>query len=114
MASDPSAAAVPQTAPVTITSADGQRAVLDFRGALDAHMVRELEERFADPRLTEARTWVLNMHNLTRIDLACAYALLRAATMRPDPVAITVRGARRNVHRTLREVAFDAVAAFQD
>ena len=113
MATKPRPAAEPQTPPVMTVSSDGRRASLDFQGTLDAHMVRELEQRLADPRLTEAREWVLHMDNLTHLHLTCAYALLRVAATRSDAVAITVRGARRNVQRTLREVGFDAVARFQ-
>ncbi len=53
------------------------------------------------------------MSALEHIDLACAYALLRAVTGTPErEVAITVRGARPAVHRTLRHAGVDTVVTF--
>lgn len=104
----------PQTGTVRIVETDGQRAVLAFSGVLDAHVLRELEERLLDQRLRQAGAWVLEMSDLDRLDLACAYALLRAVTSAPEPAALTVRGARRNVQRTLRHAGVDAVATIEE
>ncbi|GAA2428938.1 STAS domain-containing protein [Streptomyces macrosporus] len=98
---------------VAITTVGDDRAVLTFSGDLDADKLRELEERLLDPRLRDAREWVLEMSDLAHLDLACAYALLRAAT-RPEGVALTVRGARRSVQRTLRHADVDAVAVIEE
>ncbi len=103
----------PTTAPVRIAEADGHHAVLAFSGDLDAPALRVLEELLLDHRLREPSTWTLDMTDLHHIDLACAYALLRAVTETPErEIAITVRGARPAVHRTLRHAGVDTVATF--
>lgn len=104
----------PQTGTVRIAETDGRRAVLAFSGVLDAYVLRELEERLLDQRLRQAGAWVLEMSDLERLDLACAYALLRAVTSVPEPAALTVRGARRNVQRTLRHAGVDVVAMIEE
>ncbi|MFE2048465.1 STAS domain-containing protein [Streptomyces sp. NPDC059459] len=101
-----------RSAPVTITEADERHAVLAFSGALDAPTLGLLEELLLDPRLRRPGAWTLDMSDLTHIDLACAYALLRTATRAPEPAALTVRGARPAVHRTLRHAGLDTVATF--
>ncbi|QMU17982.1 STAS domain-containing protein [Streptomyces pristinaespiralis] len=98
---------------VRIVEADGHHAVLVFSGVLDAHALPELEERLLDPRLRQAGDRVLDMSGLERIELACAYGLLRAVTVAPEAAVITVRGARRGVVRTLRQAGLDAVATFE-
>ncbi|MFI6274561.1 STAS domain-containing protein [Streptomyces sp. NPDC050988] len=113
MTAEPSPTAAPHPLPLVVT-AEGQRATLTFSGALEARMVRELEERLADPQLRQTREWLLEMSALTRLDLACAYALLRAATTFPEPVTLHVRGARRAVQRTLRDAGVDAVATIDE
>ncbi|MFJ6913269.1 STAS domain-containing protein [Streptomyces sp. NPDC101133] len=99
-------------APVRIAEADGRHAVLAFSGALDAPALGVLEELLLDPRLREPGSWTLDMSDLDHIDLACAYALLRTVTRTPEPVTLTVQGARPAVHRTLRQAGLDTVAAF--
>ncbi|MFE6637279.1 STAS domain-containing protein [Streptomyces tendae] len=99
-------------APVRIAEADGRHAVLAFSGDLDAPALGVLEELLLDPRLREPGAWTLDMSGLDHIDLACAYALLRTVTRTPEPVTLTVRGARPSVHRTLRQAGLDTVAAF--
>ncbi|MFH8409255.1 STAS domain-containing protein [Streptomyces sp. NPDC018019] len=99
---------------MTVASVDGRRVVLTFRGELHADALRALDARFADPRLREADAWVLEMHELTHIDLACAYALLRALSRRPDGASLTLRGARRAVARTLRHAGIDAIGAIEE
>ncbi|MFG2680906.1 STAS domain-containing protein [Streptomyces sp. NPDC048392] len=101
-----------QDAPVRIAEADGQHVVLVFSGTLDAPALRVLEELLLDRRLRQPKTWILEMGELEHIDLACAYALLRTVTRTPAPVALTVRGARPAVHRTLRQAGLNTVAAF--
>ncbi|MEV5446173.1 MULTISPECIES: STAS domain-containing protein [unclassified Streptomyces] len=103
-----------QAPPVVIESAAGGRAVLVFSGELEAHAVGPLEEALGDPRLRDADAWELRMHGLTRLDLPCAYALLRAATVRDTPAALHVRGAHRGVRRSLREAGLETVATFED
>ncbi|MEU4204999.1 STAS domain-containing protein [Streptomyces sp. NPDC026294] len=102
------------TPPVTVTSVDDRRVVLTFRGELHAGTLRALETWFADPRLSEADAWVLEMHELAHIDLACAYALLRALSRRPDGASLTLRGARRTVARTLRHAGIDAIGVVEE
>jgi anti-anti-sigma regulatory factor len=101
-----------QNAPVRIAEADGQHAVLAFSKTLDAPALRVLEELLLDPRLRQPGAWTLEMGDLEHIDLACAFALLRTVTRTPEPVALTVRGARPAVHRTLRQAGLDTVATF--
>lgn len=113
MAVEPDRPARSETGSVRIAEAGGQHAVLAFSGVLDAHALPELEERLLDPRLRQARTWVLEMSGLERIDLACAYGLLRAVTVAPEPATVTVHGARRSVVRTLRHAGLDAVATIK-
>ncbi|MEU3894663.1 STAS domain-containing protein [Streptomyces sp. NPDC045251] len=100
-------------APVRIVEADGRHAVLAFSGDLDAPALRVLEELLLDHRLVEPTAWTLDMSGLAHIDLACAYALLRAATRAEEPVTITVRGARPAVHRTLKHAGLDTVVAYE-
>ncbi|MEU9484164.1 STAS domain-containing protein [Streptomyces decoyicus] len=107
----PPQSAQPERAAVALTEADEQQAVLTFAGVLDAHALPELEELLGDRRLRQAGTWVWDMSGLERIDLACAYALLRAATRAPETVAVTVRGARRAIQRTLRHAGLDTVVS---
>lgn len=99
---------------VAVVAADGGRAELVLAGDLDLDVLRELEQRFDDPRLREAAEWILDMDGVTHMDLACAYALLRAATRRPRTVTLTVRGARRPVQRTLRAAGLDAIARIEE
>lgn len=112
MAADPHPAATSR-APVSVTQADGC-AVLHFTGALSADAVLELERQLLDPRLYQARTWVMDMSDLTRMDLICALALRRAATRLPATTTVTVREARRNVRRTLRHVGLEVLAVFEE
>ncbi|WP_406214183.1 STAS domain-containing protein [Streptomyces decoyicus] len=111
MASIPPQSAQPERAPVAFTEADEQHAVLTFAGALDAHALPELEELLSDRRLRQAGTWVWDMSSVQRIDLACAYALLRAVTRAPETVSVTVHGARRAIQRTLRHAGLDVVVS---
>ncbi|WP_308408650.1 STAS domain-containing protein [Streptomyces sp. AC627_RSS907] len=101
-----------QAAPVRITEADGEHTVLTFSGNLDSHALRVLEELLLDPRLSRPGAWTLEMGDLHHLDLACAYALLRAVTRAPEPAAVTVRGAHPAVHRTLRHAGLETVATF--
>lgn len=113
MAAEFSSTPAPSRLPVALTT-DAEGATLVFSGALEARMVRPLEEQLADSRLRHARRWELEMSDLARMDLACAYALLRAATTLPEPAELHIRGARRAVRRTLHEAGFDAVAAIEE
>ncbi|WP_242483221.1 STAS domain-containing protein [Streptomyces sp. HSG2] len=97
-----------------IAEAGGERAVLMLAGDLSGPSVlRELEELLLDPRLACSPSWVLDTARVDRLDLACAYAVLRAVTTTPRPVALVVRGADRGVHRTLRQAGLDRVAVFE-
>ena len=100
--------------PVSVTMIDGQRAELVLAGDVGAEVLRELEERLGDPRLRAAREWVVDMSGVTRLDLACAYALLRAAVERPETARLVVHGARRDVQRTLRHAGIDRVRAVRE
>jgi anti-anti-sigma regulatory factor len=113
VAVEPDQPARSQAGSVRIVETDSRHAVLVLSGVVDTHTLRELEERLLDPRLRQAGAWVLEMGGLERIDLACAYGLLRAVTVAPDSVSITVRGARRGVVRTLRHAGVDAVATIE-
>lgn len=94
---------------VEITATDAQRAQVSLAGDFDAGAVLKLEERLADPRLHETDEWVY-MRDVARLDLPCAFALLRAATERPKNAALTIRGARHDVQQTLRHAGLEAVA----
>ncbi|WP_028814972.1 STAS domain-containing protein [Streptomyces flavidovirens] len=113
MATESSPTPAPRRLPVARTT-DGKVATLIFNGALEAQMVRPLEEQLADPRLRHAPRWELEMSELTRMDLACGYALLRAATTLPEPAELHILGARRAVRRTLHEVRLDTVATLEE
>ncbi|MDT0615650.1 STAS domain-containing protein [Streptomyces lancefieldiae] len=101
-----------QATPVRISEADEEHAVLAFSGDLDAHALRVLEELLLDPRLRRPGAWTLEMSGLDHLDLACAYALLRAVSRVPEPAAVTVHGAHPAVHRTLRHAGLETVATF--
>ncbi|MBY8887248.1 STAS domain-containing protein [Streptomyces sp. PTM05] len=98
---------------MAITSASGPHVVLTLTGELHTGRLQELEELLADPRLHEAQEWVLEMASVRRLDLACAYALLRAATRRPQLDALTFRGATRPVQRSLRDAGLGAVGTIE-
>ncbi|MFD4025933.1 STAS domain-containing protein [Streptomyces sp. NPDC058576] len=95
---------------MTVAVIEGPRATLVLAGDLRAENLRELEQLLAEPSLNEAAEWHVDMSDATRLDLACAYALLRAATLRPEQAVLTIHGARRSVQRTLRHAGLDAVA----
>ncbi|WP_416475452.1 STAS domain-containing protein [Streptomyces sp. LKA04] len=103
-----------QNAPVWIAEAGGHHAVLAFAGTLDSHALQVLEELVMDPRLWEPTDWTLEMSGLENIDLASAYALMRAVTRAPEPVSLTVRGARPAVHRVLRQAGLDTVVTYAE
>ncbi|MCG3043437.1 STAS domain-containing protein [Streptomyces sp. S1A] len=114
MASDPQPTARAHRPTLAITEAGSRRAVLAVSGRLDSTTLGELEGRLTDPRLLGAHEVVLEMDGLDHLDLACAYALLRAATGRPENAVLTVRGADRTVLRTLHSVGLDAVAVIEE
>ncbi|MEW2247870.1 MULTISPECIES: STAS domain-containing protein [unclassified Streptomyces] len=99
-------------APVSVTEVDGC-AVLRFAGELTADRVLDLEQQLLDVRPSQVREWVLDMSDLTSMDLTCAYALLRAATRVPATTTVRVRGARRTVQRTLQHAGVDTLAAIE-
>jgi hypothetical protein len=53
------------------------------------------------------------MRALERIDLVCAYALLRAASTADAP-SVVVSGSNRRVQRMLHHAGLHAVATFDD
>ncbi|GAA4893242.1 STAS domain-containing protein [Streptomyces coeruleoprunus] len=93
------------------TVVDGH-AVLVLSGEFHPHDARSLEERLTDPRLHAAGRWVLELEDVTRLDLVCAFALMRTVSALPRTTDVHIRGARRNVRRTLHEAGLDAVAVF--
>ncbi|MFE9636918.1 STAS domain-containing protein [Streptomyces sp. NPDC006463] len=93
--------------PLSITACDDS-AVFCFTGQLTAQELLRLEQQLLDPRLTRAGEWVWDMSGLEHLDLICAYALLRSAR-RTASGPIRVRGARRNVQRTLRYAGVQAI-----
>ncbi|GAA1544321.1 STAS domain-containing protein [Streptomyces albidochromogenes] len=99
------------TGPVMAVSApDGGPVELVLAGEIGTDALRELEELLGEPSLREADEWLVDMSRVTRLDLACAYALLRASTLRTESAALTITGARRAVRRTLRHAGLDAIA----
>ncbi|MFJ1732855.1 STAS domain-containing protein [Streptomyces sp. NPDC088254] len=106
-------AAEPQSVPpgAVITAIDGQHAEVTLSGDVSAVLLRDLEAQLADPHLRKADHWVLNLSGATRIDLACAYALLRAVTEHSGATA--VRGGRRAVLRTLRHAGLDKATVIE-
>ncbi|WP_432089456.1 STAS domain-containing protein [Streptomyces sp. bgisy095] len=97
-----------------VSEADGGRAELFLAGEVGADALRELEEVLGSRPLGEADEWLVDMSRVVRFDLACAYALLRSATLRPKPAALTIHGARRTVQRTLRQAGLDTVSVFAE
>ncbi|WP_311137564.1 STAS domain-containing protein [Streptomyces sp. I6] len=77
----------PHVEPVISVSTAGRRAELVLSGEIGAAVLRELEQRLDAPALAGAAEWVVDLSGVTRLDLACAYALLRVATQtaRPRP-----------------------------
>lgn len=98
---------------IAVRATDGRRAELILAGDIRAGLLRELEKRLETPPLSETDEWIVDMSGVTGIDLACAYALLRATEQRPETATLTVRGARHAVQRTLRHAGLDAVAAME-
>ncbi|MFF8938086.1 STAS domain-containing protein [Streptomyces paradoxus] len=97
---------------VAITTVDSRYAEITLTGDVGTVMLRDLEERFDDPRLHSAEHWVLNMRSVARIDLACAYALLHAVTRHPGTASVC--GARRAVLRTLRRAGLDKACVIEE
>jgi anti-anti-sigma regulatory factor len=95
-----------------ITVVDGQHAEVTLTGEISVLLLRDLETLFADPRLQRTEHWMLNIRGVTQIELACAYALLRAVTRHSGTV--TVCGARRAVLRTLRHAGLDRAAEIEE
>ncbi|MGN9789797.1 STAS domain-containing protein [Streptomyces sp. OZ13] len=91
---------------------EGERAILTFHGVLHSSAARAIEEQLQDPRLRDAREWLFDMRALDRIDLVCAYALLRAASAADAPKVIIYRPNHR-VKRILHHVGTEAVATFE-
>ncbi|MEU3844119.1 hypothetical protein AB0E88_29360 [Streptomyces sp. NPDC028635] len=54
----------------------------------------------------------MDLRDVTRIELACAYALLRAITLHSGTAA--VRGARRPVLRTLQQAGLNSAAEIEE
>ncbi|WP_435192347.1 STAS domain-containing protein [Streptomyces sp. bgisy126] len=104
--------ATESTPTVKVSAADGGRAGLFLAGEVGAEVLRELEEVLGSRPLKETDEWFVDMSRVVRFDLACAYALLRSATLRPEPASLTIHGARRTVQRTLRRASLDTVAVF--
>ncbi|MEV6395456.1 STAS domain-containing protein [Streptomyces sp. NPDC051907] len=98
---------------VTVATADGRRAEVTLVGDIDVGALRALEEQLGAAPLSGAAEWTVDMNAVTRIDLACAYALLRAATLLPN-AKVTILAARRSVQRTLRHAGLDAVAVIEE
>ncbi|MBK3647764.1 MULTISPECIES: STAS domain-containing protein [Streptomyces] len=94
-----------------ISAADSRQAEVTLTGELDISLLRDLEVRLTDLRLQRAQDWVLNLRGVTRIDLACAYALLRAVTEHSGTT--TVRGGRPSVLRTLQHAGLDKAAVIE-
>ncbi|MER6036112.1 MULTISPECIES: STAS domain-containing protein [unclassified Streptomyces] len=90
---------------MVITAVDGRHAEVTLSGEISTLLLRDLEALLADPRLHAAEHWVLDLHKVTGIDLACVYALLRAVTEHSGTAAVC--GARRAVLRTLRHAGLD-------
>ncbi|MGW7262188.1 STAS domain-containing protein [Streptomyces sp. NPDC054842] len=97
---------------VMITELDDRRAEVTLTGDVCAPMLREMEGLFADPGLRDVKQWVVDLHAVPRIELACAYALLGAVTRHSG--TSTVRGARRGVLRTLRHAGLDRAAVIEE
>lgn len=102
--------AEPQSAQpgMVITAVDARHAEVTLTGHLSTRVLCDLEEWFDDLRLQRADHWVVDMRGVTRIELACAYALLRAVTAHSGTASIG--GGRRPVLRTLRRVGLDKAA----
>jgi anti-anti-sigma regulatory factor len=95
-----------------ITAIDGRRAEVTLTGDVGSRLLHDLEARLADSRLQHAEHWVLDLYGVTHIELACAYALLRAVSERSGTVA--VHGGRRSVLRTLRHAGLDKAAVIEE
>lgn len=113
MAAEPFSTPPPGPVMAVSTSHDGRPVEVILAGEIGAEALRELEERLGAPSLRDATEWLVDMSRVTRFDLACAYALLRAATLRPKPAALTIHGARRAVQRTLHHAGLDTVAIIE-
>ncbi|WP_073948707.1 STAS domain-containing protein [Streptomyces kebangsaanensis] len=98
---------------MAVRATDGRRAELILTGDIRAGLLRELERCLGAPPLSEADEWIVDMSEVTGIDLACAYALLQAAERQPETATLTVRGARHAVQRTLHHAGLDAVAVME-
>lgn len=93
-------------------SEDGGRVTVTLRGVLYSSMARALEEGLQRLGSGDAHTWIVDMRAVERIDLVCAYALLRLAGAVDAPRVIVMRPNRR-VERTLRHAGLDAVATIE-
>ncbi|MFF7771813.1 STAS domain-containing protein [Streptomyces massasporeus] len=97
---------------VVIDEIDDRNAKVTLTGDFGARLLRDLEERLDDPRWHAAKHWIMDLRDVHRIDLACAYALLGAVTRHSGTA--TVRCARRTVLRTLRDAGLDRATVIEE
>ncbi|MEV6782858.1 STAS domain-containing protein [Streptomyces sp. NPDC051098] len=100
----------PQAASGIVIYAVGRRAELVLSGAVGPEALPEVERILYSPPLSHAGEWFLDMREVTRFDLASAYALIRAITSRTKLPAVTIHGAPPMVQRTLRHTGVHNVA----
>ncbi|WP_327686565.1 STAS domain-containing protein [Streptomyces sp. NBC_00467] len=104
----------PQAVPgITVYAADHQRAELVLAGEIRIEALPELERILNAPPLSQAGEWLIYMHDVTRFDLASAYALIRAITSRREPPAVTIHGTPRMVQRAFRHTGLDEIATME-
>ncbi|MFE6132052.1 STAS domain-containing protein [Streptomyces sp. NPDC056437] len=71
---------------------------------------RRRRHAHSSARMAQPGEWLIDMHDVTRFDLASAYALIRAITCRREPPSVTIRGAPRMVQRAFRHTGLDEIA----
>ncbi|MER7661721.1 MULTISPECIES: STAS domain-containing protein [unclassified Streptomyces] len=102
---------IPTTGPgITVYAADGRRAELVLSGEIRTEDLPELERTLNAPPLSRAGEWLIDMHEVTRLELAGAYALIRAITSLREAPAVTIQGTPRMVQRTLRHTGLAEIA----
>jgi anti-anti-sigma regulatory factor len=98
---------------VRVVSARGDRAEVSLFGEVTGQAALEIEECFLDHALQDVREWVLDLSRVQRLDLSCAYALIRPLMAASPPTAVRVRGAGDEVRHTLHLTGAEGFLTFE-
>jgi anti-anti-sigma regulatory factor len=97
---------------VRVVSVDGERAQLALSGEVTGKAALEIEECLVEPVLQGVQEWVLDLSQVTELDTACAFALMRPLMTTYPPATVHIRGASREVHQALHRTGAESFLVF--